>query len=269
VFIGGLAWGLLQAHKQAMLPSQPNQSASEPSPTPTDPPAPGIDGLVRFSDTVNNTGFALQTDANDPDAGVFNFTIPTGYQYHGGQASDLQQQGEGKFGLLYDGSAQLIGPAADGQDASITTVTVHINATIDLNQQQATAEIQDDTNGQHFVMVTQVPGGALQAAQTYNQALINQDWATVYALTSQTVTSVYTEAQFAQVMQQQVQSVGAITATSVTSEPQVTVDTTAGETTFTVNEQVTRVLNGVSTTQSITREYILEDGVWKFFTSSD
>jgi hypothetical protein len=161
----------------------------------------------------------------------------------------------------------LIGPAADGQDASITTVTVHINATIDLNQQQATAEIQDDTNSQHFVMVTQVPGGALQAAQTYNQALINQDWATVYSLMSQTVTSVYTEAQFAQLMQQQVQSVGAITAITITSEPQVTVDTSDGETSFTITEQVTLTQGGSSQTRSATAKFVLEGGAWKYLTS--
>lgn len=268
-FIGGLAWGLAQAHKQAMSPSQPNQEASEPTPTPTPSPTPGIGvaGLVRFSDTQQGTRFAVQTNASDPNAGVFNFTTPTGYQYHGGQASDLQHHDGGKLGVLYDGSAQLIGPAADGQDANVTTVTVHLNAALDLTQQQATVEITDATNSQSFSLTTAVPAGASQAVQAYDQALINQDWATVYNLTSQTTLGGATEAQFAQAMQQQVQTVGAVTATSITSQPQVTIDTSTGITTFLVTEQMTITLNGVSQTQSITSQYILENGIWKFLAS--
>lgn len=266
-FVGGLAWGLIQAHKQTMLPSQPNQEASEPTPTPTLPPAPGIDGLVRFSDTVKNTSLAVQTDLTDPDAGVFTFETPTGAEYQGGQASDLQQQDGGKLGVLYNGPAQLIPPSTADPNALPSTVTVRFNATLDLTQKQATAEITDTTNSQSFSLATLVPAGASQAAQAYNQALINQDWATVYTLTSQTVTSVYTEAQFAQLMQQQVQSVGAITAITITSAPQVTVDTTAGETSFTVNEQVTLTQGGSSQTQAATAKFVLEGGAWKYLTS--
>lgn len=266
-FIGGLAWGLIQAHKQAMSTAQPNQEASEPSPTPTATPALGIDGLVRFSDTVNNTSLAVQTDLTDPDVGVFTFETPTGAEYQGGQASDLQHHDGGKLGVLYDGLAQLIPPSTADPNALPTTVTVHFNATLDLNQQQATAELTDSTNSQSFSLATLVPAGESQAVQTYNQALINQDWATVYTLTSQTVTSVYTEAQFAQLMQQQVQTVGAITSITITSTPQVTIDTTAGDTSFTVNEQVTLTQGGSSQTQAATAKFVLEAGAWKYLTS--
>lgn len=225
------------------------------------------DQLVRFSDTTHTTSFAMQLDATNPNIGVFTFETPTGVQYHGGQASDIQQHGVRIFTVHYDGPAQLIGPAADGQEASLASVTVHLNATIDLNQPHATAEIQDTTNSEHYVMVSQVPGGTQAAVRTYDRALINQDWATVYTLTSELTLGGRTEAEFAQAMAQQVQSVGTITATTVITPPQVTVDTTTGLTTFTVTEQMTITQGGVAQNQTITSVYILAGGSWKFLSS--
>lgn len=167
----------------------------------------------------------------------------------------------------YTGPVQLLVSAPDGQDETSTTVTVHLTAHIDLTTQQAAAELEDTTNNQNFSMVTDVPDGKQQAIEAYDQALINQDWATVYTLTSQVTLGGMTEDQFAQAMEQAVQSAGAITATSMTSQPQATVDPTTGITTFTVTEQMTITLNGVVQNQTYTCTYILEDGVWKFLSS--
>lgn len=228
-------------------------------------------GFVRFRDTERNTSFAVQINRTDPNAGVCNFVIPTGAQYLGGQASALQQKDEEKLEVHYDGPAQMYSPINDGQDEIITTVMVHINAEIDLKERHATAEIQDDTNNQHFVMVTHVPDGKLQAVEAYEQAIIHQDWAALYAVSSRTTTGAHTEAEFAQLISEQARTVGTITDISLTSEPQVRIDIEAGITFFTVTEQATislTSLNGASQTQSFTSMFILEDGTWKFLSSS-
>ncbi len=113
---------------------------------------------------------------------------------------------------------------------------------------------------------TVIPTNERQVVQTYNQALAKQNWATIYATTSNIVVGNYTPDQFAQMMAQQVQDVGTVSSISTTSNPEVKTNPD-GTLYFTINEQVVFIKNGVSQTQSLISIFILEDGTWKFWFS--
>lgn len=251
VVAGGAAVATLTHHSRPSAASGETNTAS---------------GLYRFNDTVRGTSFIVQTDLTAASAGTFTFVTSTGAQYQGGQADDLQKNGDGTLGLHFDGNARLI-PAPAGQtQPAPTTAAVQINAVVDLSNARATAELKDSTNGQHFVMVTTIPGGERQVVDAVNQAAIEQDWATLYGLMSASVTSQVTESQFAALMAQQVAASGAITAVTVTGSPVVGTDQ-AGITYFTIDETVTVTHNGVSQSTPMTSYFLLESGAWKLFTS--
>ena len=111
-----------------------------------------------------------------------------------------------------------------------------------------------------------IPGNERQVVQTYNQAAMKQDWATLYGTTSKITTGDATEEQFAQMMAQQAQTSGTISSITNTSNPAVKTNPD-GIIYFTIHEQVTIVKNGTSQTQSMISLYILEDGVWKYWFS--
>jgi hypothetical protein len=113
---------------------------------------------------------------------------------------------------------------------------------------------------------TVIPGNERQVVQTYNQAAIKQDWATLYTTTSKITTGDATEAQFEQMMTQQAQAYGTISSITITSSPAVKTNPD-GIIYFTIHEQVTMVKHGTSQTQSMISLYILEDGVWRYWFS--
>ncbi len=116
------------------------------------------------------------------------------------------------------------------------------------------------------VQKTVIPGNERQVTQMYNQAVMKQDWATVYASTSRIVTGDLTQEQYAQILSQQIQNGGTISSIVMTSNPEVI--TNADEAPyFIVQEQVTTVKNGKTQTQSLTSIFILEDGAWKYWFS--
>jgi hypothetical protein len=111
-----------------------------------------------------------------------------------------------------------------------------------------------------------IPGNERQIVQTYNQALLKQDWATVYASTSNIVVGDYTQEQFAQMMARQVQNVGVVSSITTTSNPEVKTNPD-GIIYFTIHEHAIVVKNGTSQTQSLISLFILENGAWKFWFS--
>lgn len=222
--------------------------------------------LYRYNDTVHGTSFIVQTDPTAANAGTFTFVTASGAQYHGGQAADLQKNGDGTLGLHYSGAVTLIPPPSGQTQPAPTTASVQINAIVDVPNARATAELTDTGSGVHFVMVTAIPGGERQAVDSVNTAMIHQDWATLYSLTSTTVTSQVSETQFATLMTQQVAATGAVTAVTVTGDPVVGTDQ-AGITYFTVAESVTLTHDGATRTSPMTAYFLLEGGTWKFFTT--
>jgi hypothetical protein len=113
---------------------------------------------------------------------------------------------------------------------------------------------------------TVIPGNERQVVQSYNQAIIRQDWATMYASTAQSVIGSQTQEEFAQAMAQQVKNEGTISSIITTSNPEVKTNPD-GLIYFTVFEKVVIVKNSLSQTISIVSVFILENGTWKYFTS--
>ncbi len=114
--------------------------------------------------------------------------------------------------------------------------------------------------------VAALPHNERQVVTSYNQALVKQDWTTIYASTAQSVLGSDSQEQFAQTMEQQVQSQGSISSITVTSEPEIKTSS-GGMIYFTVFETV--ALNQQSTTRKLTivSVFILENAKWKYFTS--
>jgi hypothetical protein len=269
------------------------RASTHTTPIPAVRPADTVTGhLARFQDTIHHTRLIVQTDAKDVDAGIFTFVLvtqaqtsvailPTAIQsqiaqFHGGNTKDLTPNGNGQFTLSYQGPVELILPENFSKRGnSVSTAQVSINGTFNTVNLQANVSLvytTGEVTQQSYILQTTGPGAPIDAVNNYNNALLPQpstqkpDFATVYNLTSQGVTNGYTEAQFAQLLQQQEQSVGKITAISVVSTSQIITDP-AGITYFTEKERVTKTKNNTSRTDTFTSVFVVEDGVWKFWFS--
>ena len=120
---------------------------------------------------------------------------------------------------------------------------------------------------QHMVVQkTIIPGNERQVVQTYSQAVMMQDWATVYATTSKDVIGDASQEQFTKMMMQQVKDAGTISSIITTSNPEVNTNPD-GIIYFTIHEQEVLVKNGRSQTQSLISIFVLEEGTWKYWFS--
>lgn len=117
-----------------------------------------------------------------------------------------------------------------------------------------------------IVQKTVIPGNERQVIQMYNQAIMKQDWAIVYATSSKDVIGDASQERFAQMMAQQVQDAGTISSIITTSNPEVNTNPD-GIIYFSVHEQEVLVKNGTSHTQSLISIFVLEDGTWKYWFS--
>ncbi|HEV2460531.1 MAG TPA: hypothetical protein VGS80_19425, partial [Ktedonobacterales bacterium] len=225
-------------------------------------------GFLTFLDTLDHTSFTAQTSLSSSSAGIFGFGTPCAALYRGGVAGDLTVNAGGILNPHYDGNGRVFSaPAADGS-VILSTAAVHLNAVLNTAQHQATAEIAEDTtNQQHFVMVSQAPPSASAVVHATIQAITSQDWATLYGRCASELLGGMTEAQFAQLMTQQTQSLGSVVAVVVNCGPVVSYSD-AGLTTFSVGGEVTISVNGTTQTTSSTAYYILEDGAWKLITTT-
>ncbi|WIG58256.1 MAG: hypothetical protein OJF49_001001 [Ktedonobacterales bacterium] len=232
-------------------------------------------GNVRFNDTQQHTSFVVQTDTHAPDAGKFTYLTANGAQYRGGPASGLTTSAAsmaagdplacaGYLHLTFDGTTTLTTPGAEGHPATNSQATIHLVALLNLAHLTASTTLTDNTNHTSFTTVTSAPPDMRGAVNTYTQAAIQQDWQTVYPLLSRSAIGSYSESQFAAAMKKQVDTVGALTAATITSAPQVHT-TTLGVTYFTVNEQVTMTRKGTPTTTNQMAVYVLEDNAWKLW----
>lgn len=111
-----------------------------------------------------------------------------------------------------------------------------------------------------------IPKNERQVVEVYNQAVVKQDWSTVYTTTSTSVVGTYTPEQFGVLMNQEVLDKGAISSIKTTSQPVVNTNAD-GIVYFTISEQVVVIKNGLTQTQSLISVFVLENGVWKFWFS--
>lgn len=115
-----------------------------------------------------------------------------------------------------------------------------------------------------------IPHNEHQVVEAYNQAMIKQDWQTIYTSTAVSARGSNTQEEFNQLMMQKEQENGNIVSiTPISDLSAVQVKTTAdGSTTyFTVSEKMTIVKNGISQSLSVVSLFILEHGTWKYLTS--
>lgn len=245
----GLGW---PQHAFGCTPSKPTHATS----------------YVRFTDSLRQTSLTLQTDAHAADYRTFAFVTSGGAIYQGGPVTGLQTQSlcSSLITIGYQGATRLSTPTAAGQSNDLSAAQILMSAEIDLVHLTASVQLQDTTNHTAFQAVTKAPPDASATVSRYNQALISQDWATVYALSSQAMTQGYTETQFAKVFSDQVQQYGAITKIIVLSPPKVATNP-AGIVYFTVAEQATLYHQAHVTTTNATSVFVLDGGMWKYWFS--
>ena len=110
-------------------------------------------------------------------------------------------------------------------------------------------------------------GIAQQSVMTFDQAVIAQNWAKVYALSAPDITGQYSEAQLAATLGSHASTVGSIPALTVQASAPALRFTVGGEAFFAVDQQATLSQNGATTTRSLTSYYLFEGGQWLFWFS--
>jgi hypothetical protein len=93
------------------------------------------------------------------------------------------------------------------------------------------------------------------------------NWSSVYKETSQQITAQYPVQEFATLLNQQVDSVGKITQISAPASPPAPEYTPEGQAYFAVQQTVTVVRKGSSSTRTLISYYLLESGAWHFWFS--
>jgi hypothetical protein len=111
--------------------------------------------------------------------------------------------------------------------------------------------------------------GIVHSVNSYADAVKSGDWGTVYKMTSQLVTSQYSAADFATLIQGEYSSVGRITAVSHISTPVDVRFDAGGQAYFKVSQTITFDKNGQTSTTTVTSYYLYEAGGWKFWFSCD
>jgi hypothetical protein len=108
--------------------------------------------------------------------------------------------------------------------------------------------------------VDQYDGAVLGAEQSGN-------WSAVYNVTSQQITTQYPLPEFTSYLNQQVESVGKITQISEPLSPPAPEYTPEGQAYFEIQQTITVVQHGASSTRTLISYYLLENGQWRFWFS--
>jgi hypothetical protein len=110
-----------------------------------------------------------------------------------------------------------------------------------------------------------------QAAGQYDQSVVaaaaQGNWDTVYTLTGQAVTAQYSSAAFGDLMQQQVQRAGRITALTPAGAPSAIQFNAQGQAYFVAQDNMTLDHSGSTSQKLITSYYLLEGSGWRFWFS--
>ena len=116
---------------------------------------------------------------------------------------------------------------------------------------------------------TTIPHNERQVVISYDQAMMKQDWTTLYTSAVTGTWGGYSEKEFSQLMAQQVKQKGTIVSiTPLTNISNPEIKTNADLLTyFSVIEKVVMSKNGTIETATYGITFVLENGSWKFFTS--
>ena len=253
-----------------------------------------------WRDTTDNTAYTAGLTPNSDHVSTFDFTIPTGGQISG--ALPLVQLADGTYTQATSVSVATTGTvlrcrqgtlqsdtalpitytffahiSSDGLAAFATFTYVSaqdkagVTQLCDKGSSQGLASYQvlagctattcSDLASQAGPSVTAYDSAVVTAEQTGN-------WDAVYPLTSQQITAQYPPQEFANILNQQVESVGKITAISEPPTAPVVQYTPQWQAYFVVQQTLTLLQKGSSHTQLLTSYYLLENGMWQFWFSS-
>jgi hypothetical protein len=160
--------------------------------------------------------------------------------------SYINSQDQADFPQLCDKGAQ--------QGPGITTYQLQAGCAIDSCQDLAA--LSGPTVNQYDTAV-------LAAEQNGSST----NWAAVYQLTSQQITAQYPLQEFASYLNQQVESVGKITNMSKPLFPPTPEYTPEGQAYYEIQQTVTILRHGSSSTRTLISYYLLENGAWRFWFS--
>jgi hypothetical protein len=142
------------------------------------------------------------------------------------------------------------------QGSGVTTYQLQAGCTVDSCQ---------DLTSLAGPTVDQYDAAVLAAEQ--NGSSNPASWDAVFNMTSQQITAQYPLQEFASYFNQQVASVGKITQISEPLSPPVPEYTPEGQAYFEIQQTVTVVQHGRSSSRTLISYYLLENGAWRFWFS--
>lgn len=255
--------------------------------------APELPAVIHFFDQQRNTAYTVWLrDTADRKVGSFVFTLRDHTQLRGyapiTQAADntfIQSSTQPVPTVTTSAAVNCTGRAA--ADSGEQSVNIAIQARIDPSGLVAYAQVAyagcSTKQGGEGVMAsgctsttcTDVLAQVGPAVQQYGSSIVAASadrgqaaWNKVYAQISQTTRGQYTPEQFAAQLNQQIDSVGRITAVSPITGPPVIQYDTAGQAFFAVKQQITYRNKSSATTRDITSYFLMEDGQWVFWFSA-
>jgi hypothetical protein len=140
------------------------------------------------------------------------------------------------------------------QGSGVTTYQLQAGCTVDICQ---------DLTSLAGPTVDQYDTAVLAAEQNGSPA----NWAAVYRMTCQQITAQYPPQEFAPYLNQQVESEGKITQISEPLSPPAPEYTPEWQAYFEIQQTVTILRHGSSSTRTLISYYLLENGAWRFWFS--
>jgi hypothetical protein len=137
------------------------------------------------------------------------------------------------------------------QGSGVTTYQLQAGCTVDTCQ---------DLTSLAGPTVDQYDTAVLAAEQSGN-------WDAVYGMTSQQITAQYPQPEFTSYFNQQAESVGKITQMSKPLSPPTPEYTPEGQAYFEIQQTITVVQHGESSSRTLISYYVLENGAWRFWFS--
>lgn len=252
--------------------------------------APDLPPVIHFSDLTRGTAYTVWLrDTDEGKMGSFVFTLRDHTQLS--SFAPISQTEDNSF--IQITPQQLFTSTAANCNGRITTVSgeqsvnVFVRARIDTSGLVAYAQVAyggcgTRQSGESVMLsgctptaCTDVLAQVSASVQQYDASVVtasashSQDaWSKVYAQVSQTTRGQYTPEQFATQLDNQIASVGQITAVSPIIAPPVLQYDTAGQAFFAVKQQITYSHNGTTTTRDTTSYYLIESGQWVFWFSA-
>jgi hypothetical protein len=268
--------------------------------------APALPAVGFWRDTTDNTSYSASFQPNSDGNSVFDFTTPLGEQIQSNYpliqladgtyaqargvpngASSLPTVGNGcSEGTLQTDDKQplliaynLVSHMSQDGLAAFASLS-YINASdkngigllCDRGDQQGPGitnyQLQAGCTLDSCQDLTSLAGPTVDKYDAEVLAAENNgNWSDVYQLTSQQITAQYSPQAFATLLNQQVQSVGKITQISEPLSPPAPAYTPEGQAYFEIQQTVTVLRHGASSTRTLTSYYLLENAVWHFWFS--